>query len=157
MTWRWLGLPTPILLAIASAAVAAPPDLPAWLAGTWQRMDADSTVREHWEGPAGGLMVGLNLSLRGEHASFEFLRIATDDTGRLVYHASPGGRHPPTAFPLERADAGSLVFANAAHDFPRRIGYERQADGELVVWIEGPGREGDRRIEWRLRRVGPAP
>ncbi len=155
MSLRWLGLLAATL--VATAPALASPDLPAWLAGTWQTGEGGGTVREHWEAPAGGFMVGLNLSIRSESARFEFLRIAPDAEGRLAYHASPGGRHPPTVFVLERSDARSVVFANPAHDFPRRIGYALQEDGGLLAWIEGPDGDDARRTEWRFRRASASP
>jgi len=131
--------------------------LPTWMAGSWETTSANPHLREHWEGPALGLMVGVNLSVSGERASFEFLRISSDGPDCPCLFASPSGRHPPTRFHLEQSSPDTIVFANPAHDFPQRSGYEGRQDGDLDAWIEGPGKDGTRRIAWRFRRTADRP
>jgi len=47
---------------------------------------------------------------------------------------------------------GQLVFENPEHDFPQRIGYERDGDG-MRAWIEGTLDGRSRRVEFAYMRV----
>jgi rhodanese-related sulfurtransferase len=48
---------------------------------------------------------------------------------------------------------GAVVFVNPGHDFPKRVGYERGGEDQLLAWIDG-GAESERpRIEFPYKRV----
>ena len=47
-----------------------------WLAGCWHNGDDNKSSEECWLAPKGGVMLGMNRTVRGERSSFEFLRIA---------------------------------------------------------------------------------
>lgn len=107
-----------------------------WLAGCWENLPGERVSEECWMAPRGGVILGLNRSLgRGGKASFEFLRIALEESGAIVYHASPGGR-PSTPFRLVESTADTAVFENPEHDFPQRITYRLAEDGLLRVRVE---------------------
>lgn len=120
----------------------------AWMAGEWTGQQGRVAMTESWMAPAGGVMLGLHRDVAGPDRSFfEFLRIAPDESGTPVYHASPGGR-PATAFRLLECGPGRAVFENPEHDYPQRIVYER--DGEtLVARIEGVEGGEEKSSEWR--------
>ena len=120
---------TALVLLVSSAALAA--DFPAWMAGSWK----NAGTEEHWTTPAGGLMVGMNRSMRPNgKAFFEFLRIEQKD-GKLAYVAMPGGR-PATVFPMKSLTRSRVVFENFTHDYPQRVVYWR--DGKrLCARVEG--------------------
>ncbi len=88
-----------------------------WLAGCW----SGDSGEECWLRADGGLMVGVNRSPGG--SMFEFLRITQEDDGAWIYHASPKGRCPATAFTATHVDTQRVVFENPQHDFPQRIEY----------------------------------
>jgi len=120
----------------------------AWLAGHWREEKGGALTEELWMPPRGGVMLGLNRSVRNEHkAGFEFLRLEADKEG-VVYLASPGGA-APTPFRLTAADAAHAVSENPEHDFPKRIEY-RLAGDTLTASIAGdkPG------PAWTFRRAG---
>ena len=122
-----------------------------WLAGTWTQVKGDERVTETWIGPGNGLLVAANLTTRGkERRTFEFLRIADTAEG-FSYYASPGGR-PPVEFRLKEQGDKRVVFENAAHDFPQRIGYRREGD-TLVARIEGTIGGKEKSEEWRFSRA----
>lgn len=121
-----------------------------FLAGNWLETGAHGETQEMWTSPRGELMAAVNTARRGTRTSFEFLRIERRD-GKLVYLASPGGRMPPTAFPLKEHGSGHLLFENPQHDFPSRIQYRLDGD-TLVARIEGTLGGKDRSMEWRFRR-----
>jgi hypothetical protein len=110
----------------------------AWLAGTWSGESGPVTFEERWTTPAGGAMLAVARTLKGDRmVAFEFLRIVERDGG-LVYVAQPNGR-PPTDFVLTELTAESATFENAAHDFPKMIRYAKRADGTLEARISDGG------------------
>ena len=123
-----------------------------WLAGDWVGTLGEAQVEEMWLPPAGGAMLGLGRTLAGgQQVEFELLRLVAGADG-VEYLASPGGRCPPTPFRLVEAAGQRAVFANPAHDFPRRITYWREGDA-LHARVEGV-EDGQARVlelEWRRR------
>jgi hypothetical protein len=132
----------PLAAALLSTATPAP-DL-SWMAGDWKLCAGGRVVEEHWLGPAGGLMVGVNLTRTAKGASFEHLRVAATPQG-WAYVANPDGR-PATAFAVKSAYAGEVVFENLKHDFPKRITYRREGEA-LVAQI---GDETGKGPSWRF-------
>ncbi len=119
----------------------------AWMAGSWRTA---SGTEELWMRPRGGLMLGLNRTLRegAERAGFEYLRIVREPEG-IVLHASPSGG-PAVAFRLELVEGTRAVFANPDHDFPKLIDYCRE--GDVLIATIGADEPGP---SWRYERVGP--
>lgn len=133
-----------------AAALPSTVEALAWMAGTWEGRDADGLeMEEAWLGPKGGTLFGLHRDVaKGRTVSFEFLRIAAEADG-IVYWASPQGR-PATPFKLSEAGPRRAVFANPAHDFPKRILYWLDDAGALHARIEG---DGGKAMEWTWRKV----
>ena len=114
----------------------------AWLAGTWTGGGGPVTFEERWTPAAGGAMLAVSRTLKGDRmVAFEFLRIVERD-GSLVYIAQPEGR-PPTEFALTAITADSATFENAMHDFPKMIRYTRRADGSLEARVSDGGQKGE--------------
>jgi hypothetical protein len=114
----------------------------AWLAGAWVAEQGPASVEEQWTPPAGGAMLAVSRTVKGERmAAFEFVRIVERD-GTLVYIAQPGGR-PPTDFVLSEIGTESVTFANPAHDFPKEIRYARRTDGTLEARVSGGGKHAE--------------
>jgi hypothetical protein len=110
----------------------------AWLAGAWQGGAGPVTIEERWTEPAGGAMLAVARTIKGDRmVAFEFLRLVERDRS-LVYIAQPDGR-PPTEFALTKVSADAATFENPAHDFPKVIRYTRQADGTLEARISDGG------------------
>lgn len=121
-----------------------------FLAGNWVEKTERGETQEMWTAPRGDMMAAVNSSLRGTRAGFEFLRIVKRD-GKLIYLASPGGRTPPTEFPLKESGENRLVFENPTHDFPTRILYTLKGD-VLTARIEGVMGGKERAMEWQFKR-----
>jgi hypothetical protein len=122
-----------------------------WIAGTWAGGPGAPgvTFEERWTPPAGGAMLAVSRTLRGDRmVAFEFLRIVERDGG-LVYIAQPNGR-PPTDFVLTEVTATSAVFENPAHDFPKMIRYAKLPDGALEARISDGGQRAE---TFTFRRV----
>jgi hypothetical protein len=113
-----------------------------WLAGTWSGGDGPVTFEERWTPPAGGAMLAVSRTIKGDRmVAFEFLRIV-ERNGTLVYIAQPNGR-PPTEFTLTAIAADSATFENPMHDFPKMIRYGRRADGSLEARVSDGGQKGE--------------
>jgi hypothetical protein len=149
-----------VLLAVAAHAQtpAAKPTLQdfAWLTGHWRIEQGDRMVDEQWMAPSGGLMMGMARTVQaGKVREYEFTLLRQEPNGDILYIASPS-KQTQTAFKLTSLRGGEAVFENPEHDFPKKVVYARQADGSLLAWIEGPGRDGKpRRVDYSFKRVTP--
>jgi hypothetical protein len=144
------ALTTTVLVAATAATLAAQAGTPAratlaqlaWLAHTWTGSDGPVTFEERWTPAAGGAMLAVSRTLKGDRmVAFEFLRIV-ERNGGLVYIAQPEGR-PPTEFTLTNITADSAMFENPAHDFPKTIRYTRRGDGSLEARVSDGGQKGE--------------
>jgi hypothetical protein len=142
----WLA----VLIALVSTSLGAQAPRPparatvadlAWLAQNWTSDGKTVSIEERWTPPAGGAMLGVSRTVKGDRmVAFEFLRIAERDGG-LVYIAQPNGR-PPTEFVLTAIAPQDATFENPAHDFPKLIRYSVRADGSLEARVSDGGQKG---------------
>jgi hypothetical protein len=153
-----------IALSATSRAPASPggatPDAPqsisglAWFAGSWETDDRGRYVEEHWTRPAGGTMLGMSRTVRGDKTvAFEFIRLESRSDG-IFYVAQPQGR-PPVDFKLASLHDQEATFVNPGHaDHLKKIVYRKNADGSLTARIEG--QEGGQAFsqEWQLQPQG---
>ena len=146
------------LLLLALPALGAPPaaspkiaDL-AFLAGSWVVESGGARVEEQWLCPGPDTMVGMGRTTsvaKGRTVFFEYLRIEARADG-LFYVAQPRGG-PATEFRLVRLEAGTAVFENLAHDFPKRVVYSKRPDGGLTARVEGDASAPEQAEELRYR------
>lgn len=123
-----------------------------WLSGCWLCRENDVETEEFWLKEKGGILLGLNRTVRNDKASgFEFLRIFEEE-GSVFFAASPNGRQP-TLFKLEIWDDEKLIFINPENDFPKRIIYELLTPHKLKARIEGEDDNGFRMKEWIFEKV----
>lgn len=128
----------------------------AWLAGCWSNPQGDAGSGEYWQPLAGGTMLGVGRLVRdGKTVEYEFLRLHSDEHGKVVYTATPS-RQAETDFIATRIADGSATFENPAHDFPQKITYSRTRPAGLSVRIEGERQAGRRAFEFRFERVACA-
>lgn len=145
-----------LLLTAATPLLAQAPqariDQAAWLTGCWQTSSPQRIVEEQWTVPRGETMLGTGRTVReGRTVEYEFVLLSAKD-GHLVYQAHPSGQASAEFLSREVHD-GKVVFENLEHDFPQRIGYERQGADGLLAWIEGTQNGRTRRVEFPYRRV----
>lgn len=142
------------LLIAALLSQDAPPlkvEQLAWLTGCWEAASPQRTVEERWTAPRGETMLGVSRTVRdGRTVAYEWVLIRLQD-GRLAYQVHPSGQ-ASAVFLSREMTASSVVFENPEHDFPQRIGYQREGDA-LTAWIEGPQDGKTRRIEFPYKRV----
>jgi hypothetical protein len=123
-----------------------------WLQGCWQATRGEAIIEEQWMGPRGSTMLGMSRTVRGgKTAEYELVLIKEHD-GALAYEAHPSGQ-PPATFLSTATSDGSVVFENAKHDFPQRVGYRRDGPDGLQAWIEGEVNGKSRRVDFAYRRA----
>jgi hypothetical protein len=151
-------LPQASLLLVLAATVQASLQSPigverlAWMTGCWETKSAQRTVEEHWLAPRGQTMLGMGRTVRdGRTTEYEFVVLEKRDD-RLAYEAHPSGQ-PPAVFLSREVREDSVVFENAQHDFPQRVGYQQRGPDSLLAWIEGSQDGRLRRVEFQYQRV----
>lgn len=162
-----MSLPRTLLvlpISLALLALTPPPSPPkldqlGWLAGHWVSVD-DKNGRvdeETWMQPADGLMPGMHRSHGGGRPPFfEHLRMVVQE-GAIRYIASPAGKGE-TSFRLSSLGRQRVVFENPTHDYPRRITYWLDKDGEqLHARIDEGGEKPVKIREWTFRRSALTP
>jgi len=123
----------------------------AWLQGCWQSVSGDRVVEEQWTSPRAGSMLEVGRTVRGNTLiEYEFV-VVRERGERLVYLAQPSGQ-PSAEFVSITASPSEVVFENAQHDFPQRVGYQRQG-ADLAAWVEGTRDGQTRRIDFHYRRA----
>lgn len=151
-------LTTLMMTAALAAPLAAPqadlrPDL-GWMAGYWLSCEGQRQVAETWSPPRLNLMAGTSITVRNGRAGWELSRIAptsVEPDAPLAYFAIPEGQ-APTTFPVVESGPNRVVFEQAAHDFPKRVIYEREGD-VLNARIEGEIDGQARAIRWRFQKA----
>jgi hypothetical protein len=122
----------------------------AWLASGWISAAQKVTVEERWTPPAGGAMLAVSRTLKGDRmVAFEYLRIV-ERNGGLVYIAQPNGR-PPTEFVMTALSSRAATFENPAHDFPKMIQYTLRPDGTLEARVSDGGQRAESFLFTRIR------
>lgn len=122
-----------------------------FLAGCWaQGGPSGDGLREVWPAPAENMMTGLSQFWRaGAVVDWEFHRIDATPAGpALTPH--PRGVASVTFTPDSVSDT-RIVWTNMAHDFPRRIVYERVPEDVLRIQVDD-GVQGGRSLTWTLIR-----
>lgn len=120
----------------------------AWLANCWAAEGGEPGSGEQWSVPAGGVMLGMARTVKGgKTASFEFMRIESDED-RLIFIAQPQGGAPVAFHAIEVSD-DAVVFENPDNDFPQRVIYRLESPGVLRARIEGT----DGAMDFPMRRV----
>lgn len=111
----------------------------AWLGGCWKANEKESRVNniEQWSQPFANVMVGVGVEQKnGKASSWEHMRIEARNDGSIVYTAKPHNQKEAN-FTLTSTDADMLTFENPKHDFPQKITYRREKNGNLEMRIDG--------------------
>jgi len=115
-----------------------------WLLGEWIAEGAKATWRETWTETGPKTWEGRGIeSSRTDPAiqNSEELRLV-EMGGGVFYFAKVTHNELPIPFRLVECGESRLVFANPAHDFPRRLDYQRQTDGRLHVRVSDGADQG---------------
>jgi uncharacterized protein DUF6265 len=137
--------------ALASAQAMQPHRL-AWLQGCWATVNQERAVEEQWMAPRGKTMIGTSRTVQGANlVSYEFMLIRQDGE-RMALEIRPSGR-APVIYNASALTASSVVFENAQHGFPQKIGYRRAGDNLMYAWIEGDHNGDVQRAEFPYHQV----
>ena len=82
---------------------------------------------------------------------YEFV-ILREQGDQLAYEVRPTGR-PAVVFVSSALTDSSVLFENASHEFPQRIGYQRNGPASMLAWIEGSKDGQTRRFDFPYRQV----
>lgn len=153
MLVAWLAVMAAIPISLDAGAEQQAPTastLPTWMVGCWAGEQAGERFHERWIAADSATLLGVSHTVKaGKMTAFEFLRVVPKN-GKATYVAQPGGA-PPTEFVATSQTAARIVFENPAHDFPKRVIYERSGTDRLTASIDG-GTTGSQRIEFAMAR-----
>lgn len=139
---------------LSQAARAGEPSLEQlnWLPGCWRTLNADAGSGEMWMTAAGGTLLGLSRTIKGDQAvSYEFMRISYLPDGKLAFFAQPSGK-PSATFPAIKVTAAEVEFENPEHEFPQRIIYRLEGPSQLNAAIEGTRGGAVRSVHYAMER-----
>ena len=123
----------------------------AWLSGCWEGRQGEAVIEEMWSRPAGGSMLGLSRTVKGDKTiSYEFMQFRLEN-GSLVFLPQPQGG-TRVSFPIKDSFGGKFTFENLQHDFPQRIIYEKKGQ-LLLAAIEGTLKGNTEREEFQMKKV----
>lgn len=129
-----------------------------WLAGCWASEGGEEGSGEQWMEPAGGTMFGVSRTIqKGKTAFHEFMILREVQDGGLELVAFPLGQSE-TAFAMIALGKDKVTFENPHNDFPQRILYWLEEDGDLSARIEGEQGGETRGVDFAMTRracVGP--
>lgn len=127
----------------------------AWLQGCWEIVSPERTIEEHWMAPRGRSMIGVSRTVRGDSLVTYEIVVLREQGDQLAYEARPAGQ-PSAVFLSRTVGDSSVVFENLQHDFPQRVGYQRNGPNALLAWVEGTQKGQVRRTEFPYRRAACA-
>jgi hypothetical protein len=161
---NFFALAALLMIGVVSAASAPEPDTVedlGWLAGCWATIGGEDGSGEQWTRPAGGTMLGVNRTVKNSGTvAYEFMQIRETGDNRIEFFARPSGQAGAT-FVLMKLSEGEAVFENSGHNFPQRIIYRLNSEGDLGARIEGEVKGRFSAVDFPFKRVdcvaGPDP
>ncbi len=109
-----------------------------FLLGTWKIAEKDTY--EAWDPGEHGQLRGKSYKPNeaGDTLVLETLQISVKNS-EVVYEATVSGQNEgqTIGFTLNKAIRGRYSFENDAHDFPKKIQYEKTGDNKLFVRVLG--------------------
>ena len=97
-----------------------------WLAGCW--VSDDKSTQEVWVIDGEQSLAGFSVTINDNQFGFyELMSIRQDENGSWFFTAYPSGQ-ASASFKAVQQGENSVLFANADHDYPQEIRYERKGD-----------------------------
>ncbi len=115
-----------------------------WLLGEWAANGSKSSFQESWTEVSPRTFEGTGVERSksdGKVRSREVLRIV-EMAGGVFYVSKVTHNDLPVAFRLSECEGGRFAFVNPAHDFPRRIEYERGEPDRVTVRVNDGAEKG---------------
>lgn len=112
-----------------------------WLVGKWERVSTNpnQTAFEEWDIKE-NMLIGKGVTIQESDTVFiENLSIVSKE-GDLFYVAEVVSNPQPTWFKIKSYSEKGFVSENSDHDFPKKIEYWLENNGELTATISGDGK-----------------
>lgn len=138
-------------------------DLVLKLMGDWtdSMSEPGAVIHEQWQRTDDGFHLGLGFVMVEKDTVFiEHLTLAYDSAGRASYDVRVPSQNDggTVRFPLTACIGDSMLFENPAHDFPQRIVYALQSNGDWIARVTGLGKDGAQRgFSYRFTRAAAPP
>ena len=124
------------------------------LLGRWADESRQNDFYEFWELSENGLTgTGVVMS-EGDTVFIEHLGILKRE-GDWYYSAKTASQNngEPVYFKSEKANDSLFVFENPEHDFPQKIVYNLQSNGEMLITTSGYESDTLREEKFNMRKV----
>lgn len=121
------------------ASKYAPIEKASWLVGNWENNSQQGNLSETWTKENDSVLKGTAYFIK-KTDTLHFEAITLYQNGEDVhYSTSVKGQHndKPVAYKLTSATATKWVFENHAHDYPKKIVYNKVTDDSLVAQLSG--------------------
>ncbi len=116
-------------------------NIPDFLQGTWKMENKE--IYEHWDKLNSQTLKGFSYKLKNGHKEIsEYLDICERDN-QTIYTATVINQNNGKGidFTLTKTDS-TYTFENPAHDFPKKISYQKLADNEIFVQVSDGKQKG---------------
>lgn len=116
-------------------------DFPNFLQGTWKIENKE--IYEHWDKLNENTLKGISYKLQdGKMAISEYLSIARKED-KTIYTATVLNQNQGKGidFELTKSDS-AITFENPAHDFPKKIVYQKLSETEILVQVSDGKQKG---------------
>jgi hypothetical protein len=127
----------------------------AWLNGQWQMKHEDGITTEAWNTINDTLMTGRSDFLKGDSlVPFETMRLyKTGNTFFFEVTAAGQNKELPVIFKISVFSDSNFIAENQAHDFPKRIIYNRCSLDSLHAFVDGGTTEPEKRADFYYSRI----
>lgn len=125
-----------------------------WLLGNWGGATAEGVIYESWAVQNDSTFAGTGLFLiRNDTVSREQLILR--QSGNMLYYVPTVNNQndgKPVVFTSTAISPDSLIFENAAHDYPQKIAYYKSGSDSILAVISGMQKGKYHREDFPLRR-----
>lgn len=114
----------------------------AWMLGKWTQPSERGATVETWKKVSDTVFVGKGTVVANGSDAERLVEslMLTEMSGDVFYLAKVNENPLPIAFKLVESSDQLAVFENKEHDFPKRIEYRRQENGDVHVTV-GDGKD----------------
>ncbi|MFQ3249375.1 MAG: hypothetical protein ACI9O6_001183 [Glaciecola sp.] len=110
-----------------------------WFLGNWQSESKELQINESWKRVSSNTFEGSAYTFSIEKnaiVSSETLRLV-EMSGEVFYVVKVASNDLPVAFKLTTCTAETAVFENSLHDFPQKLSYHINKEGNVTVFVSG--------------------
>lgn len=111
-----------------------------WLIGEWEKSDSLGTLKEIWKSKDDSTFTGQSYYIQNEKDTLHNEQIElTQDGEHLIYTATVEGENNNKTIPFQMTKEmdSLLIFENPKHDYPQKIQYKLEKNGNLIATVSG--------------------